>query len=359
MRIIHLSAERTWRGGEQQIAYLIEELNLAGLEQLVVCRKNSAFETYCIKNNLPYKSIPFRNQFDISSSLTLKSICRDFNADLIHIHSSHAHAIAVWSYYLGNKTPLVLARKVDFKISSNFLSGIKYNCKAIRKIICVSEAIKKIIQQDIDRPEICEVVYDGIDLAKFDAKKNILREEFSISADTLLIGNTSAIADHKDYPTFIRVAEELRDKLKAKFLIIGDGPLKAEMQDLVASKGLKEQVIFTGFRNDIPAILPELDIFLMTSKTEGLGSSILDAFACKVPVIATKAGGIPELVEHELTGLLANPGDHKMLSEYVFRLAHDEMLRNRLIGNAFEKVKLFDKKITAQKTLAIYEAIFA
>lgn len=359
MRVIHLSAEKTWRGGEQQIAYLVEELHNLNVEQLVVCKAGSAFETYCKKNGIAYKSLAFSNQFDLVSSIQLKKIATEFETDIIHIHSSHAHAIAVWAYYLGNKTNLVLSRKVDFPISKNFLSRVKYNCPAIKKIICVSNAINSIMQKDIVDKTKCITIYDGIDTAKFKTKSKKLRSEFSISEDVKIIASTAALADHKDYPTFIEAIKRIGISISAHYFIIGDGPLRNNIEDLVIANNLEHKVTFTGFRTDINELLPELDVFVLSSKTEGLGSSILDAYACRVPVICTNAGGIPEIVENEITGLMSEVGDANALAKNIIRIVSNEELKNTIIDNAFVKVKDFDKKIMAEQTLLVYKNIIS
>ncbi len=358
MRLIHLSAEKTWRGGEQQIAYLIEELNQLNVEQLVVCRKGSAFEKYCIDKNLPHKSLALKNQFDLSSSIQFKKICYEFQADIVHIHSSHAHAIAVWSYFMGNNTDLVLSRKVDFEISKNLLSNIKYNCSGIKKIICVSDAIKNIMQSSIGEPEKCVTVYDGIDLQKFAGNTNAIRKEFGIDEQKKIIVSTAALADHKDYPTFINAIEQLVGKFPFQAVVFGDGPMAEEIKQLVKDKNLTEYIFFAGFRSDISALLASADAFVLSSKTEGLGSSILDAYACKVPVVATKAGGIPEIAHHQENALLANVGDAKTLAQHIEQVCTQTSVAEQLSKNAFAFVQKFDKKIMAAKTLEVYKEVF-
>lgn len=355
MRIIHLSAEKTWRGGEQQLAYLIKELSILGFQQLVVCRENSAFEKYCIEQNIPHKSLKMRHQFDVASSYKLKKISKDFDASLIHLHSSHAHALAVWAYYVGNKVRLVLSRKVDFPISSNFLSNIKYNCSKISHIICVSNAIAEIIKPAIKNPEKIRVVYDGIDLDAFTttSAKN-LRDLVSIPSEIPIIINTSALADHKDYPTFLSFAKKLLEKMPAKFLVFGDGPLKAEIKNRSENLGLAEHVHFMGFNPHVRQLLPSADYFVMTSKTEGLGSSILDAYAAKVPVIATAAGGIQEIVVNEKTGLLCPIGDANQLAEAVVKLHNNQDLKNKIVQQASKFVASFSYQEMAKNTATVY-----
>lgn len=359
MKILHLSSEKSWRGGEQQIAYLIEGLSKQGVNNLVACRKGSAFEDYCKTANIPYYSLPFSNSLDIITAAGLKSICRRESPSLMHLHSSKSHGVAVLSGWMGNPTPMILSRRVDFPLKSNWLSQKKYNYKNIRKILCVSNAIKMIVQKSIEDPGKAATVYSGIDLKKFSGgTENFFRTSYPVPENHYLIGNTSAIAPHKDYFTFINTAQELeKQNFPATYFIIGTGPLEQEIKAYVADRGLNKKIIFTGFLKNIPQILSGLDLFLMTSKTEGLGTSLLDAFACKVPVVATAAGGIPEIVVHEETGLLAPVGDSHQLATEVLRLFRDPELREKLAANAFEKVKQFDKKITAAATLEVYQEV--
>ncbi|HSI91311.1 MAG TPA: glycosyltransferase family 4 protein [Adhaeribacter sp.] len=360
MNVLHLSSEKTWRGGEQQIAYLIAELQQQGITCHVACRKKTPFEAYCQMHHLPHISLPFANEFDIYSASQIKKYCREKQIDLIHAHSAHSHALSVWAGLLGNKTKIVLSRRVDFPVKDNALSKFKYNYPGIRRIICVSEKIRAVMMPALKRPEICVTVHSGIDLKRFADSTNTgkLHREFNLPPDLPLIGNISAIAEQKDYFTFVNTAELLLSQgLKAKFLIIGDGPMRAEIEAFVKNKALTEHITFTGFRNDIPEILPELDVFLITSQTEGLGTTILDAFACRVPVVATKGGGIPEIVKEGETGLLAEIYDTQQLAHKVKRILHEPGLKQVLTENAWRFLQNFRKEETARRTLQIYREV--
>lgn len=360
LTILHLSSEKTWRGGEQQIAYLIQELKTKGIHNLVACRKGSAFEAYCRRQDIPCFSLPFANSLDLRTAMGLRKICSSAAVDLMHLHSSKSHGVAVLSAWLGNRTPMVLSRRVDFPLKRNWLSQKKYNHKGIRTIACVSDAIKEMVQKDIDEPAKAITIYSGIDLQKFSTDKTSshLRRQYAIPDDHWLIGNTSALADHKDYYTFVDTAEILaQQNFPAYYFIIGKGPQEENIKAYVAAKGLQDKIIFTGFLNNIPEVLPELDLFLMTSKTEGLGTSLLDAFASKVPVVATAAGGIPEIVKHEQSGLLVDIGDSRQLAGEVMRILQNPALRERTVEGAWELVQEFDKRITAEKTLALYHKV--
>lgn len=361
MKILHLSSERTWRGGEQQIAYLIGESIKQGVQCFVACRKGSAFEEYCQKQNIPYFSIGFKNELDFGTANQVKNICKTHQIDIVHMHSSHSHAIGVWSYILGNKAKLVLSRRVDFPIKDNFLSRFKFNHKSIEKIVCVSNKIEEIMRKDLKNPDVCVTVHSGIDLKRFEKSKNnqILHKEYNLSPTCKVIANISAIAPHKDFYTFVDTVEILSKKLTdVKFFIIGEGGERENIENYIAQKQLQDHIILTGFRQDIPDIMQEIDLFLMTSETEGLGTTILDAFANHVSVVATRGGGIPEAVVHEKTGLLADIKDSKTLAKNVIELLTDSNKKEKLKHQAYQwLLDNFVKEKTATKTINVYKEI--
>lgn len=360
MKILHLSSEKTWRGGEQQIAYLIEELQKNEVECIVACRENSSFEDYCKMKSLSYKSFPFKGSSDFKTAYLVKKFANAQQVDIIHLHTSNTHTIGVLASLFGAKASLVLTRRVDFKLKRNFLSKFKYNYQGIKRIICVSEKIRQIILPEIKEESKCVTIHSGIDIKKFSNVRhyNYLRNKYKIDAEFLLIGNVAAIAPHKDLFTFIDTAEILvRQGIKAKFFMIGDGPLREEVESYLCNKKMGEHIFMTGFLKNIPEILRELDIFLFTSKTEGLGTIILDAFASKLPVVATDAGGIPELVRHRETGLLSEVGKSEDLARNVISLINDPDLKSQIIMKAYQTVSIFSKENTGLKNLEVYKEI--
>lgn len=363
MRVLHLSSERTWRGGEQQLAYLLEESQKLGIENFVAARKDSAFITYCKKKGIPYIGLGYKNELHFPTALGIKSYCKKHNIDIVHMHSSHSHALGVLAHLLGNSAKLVLSRKVDFPVKPNFASKYKFNYKGINAIICVSEAIKEILKPDIARKDILYIAHDGISLDRFKTSKNnnILHKDFGLAPNSKIVANISAVADHKDYFTFVDTAQLiLKENPSVTFFIIGDGPLYDEVKQYISDKRLQNHVIMTGFRSDIPDIIKEIDVFLMTSKTEGLGSTILDAFANNIPMVATQAGGIPEVVKHNETGLTAPVKDCQQLAKHVSLLLESQGLSTALSNNAYKLlIKDFTKDQMALSNIEVYKKILA
>jgi glycosyltransferase involved in cell wall biosynthesis len=362
IRVLHMSSEKAWRGGEQQIAYLIEELAGTEVENLVAVRQYSEFEKYASRKGLRFFSLPFANSFDLKTALALKRICHENEIALVHMHSSKSHGIGVIASVLGIPSTLLLSRRVDFRPKQNFLTKWKYNHPSIKRIVCVSDKINQTMRAFVKKPDRCVTIHSGVDLQKFSTGMltTRLQQEYDLPPGTILIGNTSALDVHKDYFTFIDTVAILKEKrFPVKGIIIGTGPLEDELKKYVALKNLVQEIIFTGFRTDIRDILPSLSIFLMTTRMEGLGTSILDAFLAAVPVVATRVGGIPEMVIHQKTGMLAPAGDAHALALHCEKIISDESFRLNLISGARQKILEFSKEQTAQKTLALYREVLS
>ena len=357
MRVLHLSSERSWKGGEQQIAYLVEESSKHGIECHVAARRGSAFEEFCSRKGYP---LSLRTAPNPLSVRTVASFCRHHTIDIVHMHSGGSHSLGVLAKSFGAPSRLILSRRIDKPLKRSWFTRWKYNHAGLDAIACVSDRVKEIIAGDIRDQGKLVTIYDGIDCSKFDptAAGNTLRTEFGIPADCLLVGNTSALFGHKDYPTFIDTVDCLiRKGLKARYLIIGEGPLREPLEKYMRQKGLEEDLIFAGFRKDVARILPELDIFLMTSSTEGLGSSVLDAYACRVPVVSTAGGGLPEIVKHRETGLLCPVKQPEELANAVLELAGDTDLRARLVASAAAFVGEFTKEKMAERYSELYRTV--
>jgi L-malate glycosyltransferase len=362
LRILHLSTAATWRGGEQQVAYLVEELAKRDIWQQVCCAAGSAMAKYCLEKGIPHFTC--RKIFSINPLVAWRvaRFCRRQKITHVHAHDSHAHTYAVMAASLfGNAAPIAVSRRVDFPVGNSFLSRWKYNHLAVAKIVCVSAFIKGLTAPALRDPGKLTVVHSGIDVNKFghDKSEGMLRATYGVKKDEFLIANIAALAPHKDHRTFVRAAEMLvREGFPARFLLIGgDGGEEQNIRRMIGEKGLEAHVLLTGFRGDVPQILPEIDLLLFTSKTEGLGTSLLDAFASGVPVVATSAGGIPEIMEHGHSGMLAPPGDAGALALRVKEVLTHPALWDELVRHAAERVRLFTKEKMAEKMISVYSAI--
>lgn len=358
--IIHVSTPLTWRGGEQQLYYLMESLSVFPVKQYLFCPEGSVLAERVKSLPVEVKTFKKTTGFDPLAAFKLKRWIANVKPQLLHAHDAHAHTLSILAHWMGMKLPVVLHRRVDFPIRHKWFTLYKYNHSSIRRIICVSHAIENILSASLKNTARLITIHSGfrpVNANHFEASKQ-LRILAGIPPDGKLVGNVSALADHKDYPTFLRTAARMLDQgFRGYFIILGDGELMDELILMRDKLELRDKVHFLGFRVDARNLVAGLDCFLFTSKTEGLGTTVLDAMAARIPVVATRAGGIPEMVIHRKTGLLCDIGNSEHLAASVMEVLHNEDLRSRLVTEAEKHIHEFTVDEMARKTLQLYKEV--
>lgn len=288
----------------------------------------------------------------LRAALAILTAARD--CDLIHCHTGRAHSFAVGLAWL-HRRPIVATRRVMFEPKRTWFTRYKY--RAVAKIVCISQSIKtQLVRWGVSVGQLT-VVPDAVPEVHKVLEVLALRTRLAVPSDRRIVGCIGALTAEKDHATLLRAARELRSKASpVHFVVIGDGPLKGDLLRLRHELGLDETVQFTGFIPEAQALLGAFDAFVLCSRSEGLGSIILDAFAAGVPVIATSVGGISELVADGVTGLLVPAGDSLMLAASIERLLSDHALRDRIIAAARAMVQQeFTVQRMAERYVGIYE----
>jgi len=357
MRLIQFTASTVWRGHEQKIVYLYEAFEAAGYveDQWIVCPKDSEIYEIATQKGLQVIPFDFGSEYSLSFAKAFKKLAEDKNASVIFLHSSKAQTIAVMSALIfGLKIPLVLCRTLIKRVDTNFFRKWKYNYKAIKKIICVSQPVVESLKFAVKDYSRLTVIGSVTDINKFKKQEpsGLLHQEFNIPKDYKLIGNIAEYTKFKDHYTWVNTVEILvkQDHIKAKYILVGKGHMEQEIRDYVEEKGLTDHIIFAGFRRDIPEILPEFDLFLFTSNNEPTGGVLLESYACKVPIIAANAGGIPEVIVDGETGLLAKVGNPEDFAAKVNLLINDKALQDKFTTNGYQYLlDNFTKPVIAKK----------
>lgn len=354
--VLHIDSEKSWRGGQQQVLYLVE--GLKSYDNIVACPPQSPLEERAKASGLRVLPVRMRGEWDFLAISQLRKIIRRNRIRIVHLHSPHAHALGLLGAKLAGSCRVVISRRVDFHIGNNILSRMKY--LRADKIIAISQRVKQVLMADGVPGDKIAVVYSGVDIGKFqNVEGDYLFSELGIDRDKPIIGNIAALAWHKDHKTLIEAARIVVDRFPGViFLIVGDGPLYREIEVLIRSLHLEEQVKLLGFRRDVPEILSILSLFVLSSSWEGLGTSLLDAFASRIPVVATNVGGIPEVVENGRNGILVPPGNPHALAEAIMRLLQDRVLAGRLGKEGFRLVRgKFNVQKMVGQTRKIYEEL--
>lgn len=360
LKIVHLTAASIWRGAEQQIVQLYQHLE-EQCEQVIYCPKKSELGKYGLNHH--FKIIEYHRESGLNFSLAkqILQIEKIFQPDLFHVHDPHALNAFIIAQLLGLKTKAVVHRRVDFPLHNGLFSKYKWNHNSILKIISVSDAVSKVLQPYIKDTSKLTTIYDGVEIKDYQVeKREVLQEEFPICKGKILVGNIAALVDHKDYPTFLKTAAIVIHELKRNdihFFIIGKGAEENLLKALCAELKLDAHITFTGFRNNIPFLIKNLDYLLFTSKMEGLGSTLLQCMAGKLPIIGTTAGGVQEILFNEYNALTAEPGDAYTLSQQLLRFIQETDLKTQIVNNAFEFVQKYSAANNASQTFQTYLSV--
>lgn len=274
-----------------------------------------------------------RNEVDLSAGWKLSRIIRQWRPQIVHAHDPHAVAMAVLALSFGApepRPPVVASRRVDFHLQAHSFSRWKY--RQVDLFIAASQAIEHVLEQDGIPASRIVVVHDGIDVAKIQRLPAVdVHAEYWLPHGVPVMANVGALVGHKGQKHLIEAMPQVLQKVpEAHLIVFGEGELRPPLQRQIKELRLEKHVLLPGFREDVLQVVKSADLFVLSSVTEGLGSTVLDAMAMKLAVVGTLAGGIPEAVVEGETGFLVPPGDAKALADALVRLLKDKPLRQKM-----------------------------
>ncbi|ADD68163.1 glycosyl transferase group 1 [Denitrovibrio acetiphilus DSM 12809] len=359
MKILHIDTGKEWRGGQRQALFLHEGLLEYGIESIIVC---NAHGQLCRKNINGIVPVTFKGEADLSFLSELKRIIKEFQPDIVHTHDAHSLTPALFAKVTGRSFRLINTRRVDFSINKGFISRKKYNNDKVDRVVAISEAIKDMLIKDGVKPEKVPVINSGVRFPNSINYSKVLelREKYEITPETYIVGCVANIADHKDHKVLLSAYDKFyRVVGGTKLILVGDGPLMEEIREFSETLESRSSIIFTGYSDYVYEHIALFDIFCMSSKTEGLCTSIIDAFFMGRPVIATRAGGIPELVKHKFNGLLSDVGDIDEFAENLLEIYDDMPMENKFSANGYHTALKFSDGGMVSKYINLYKELLS
>jgi len=359
MNILHINEQQGWRGGEQQSSYLIRGLVRRGHNVVIAGKPGSRFLTADHGSpEIVRVPAPFMGEFDAWTAWTLARAVRQYKIDILHAHTSHAHSAACMAQILARRGRVVVSRRVDFAPRAGRINRWKYSKPDM--FVAVSNYIANVMRTYGIEEARLRVVHSATDPSRFDVPP-LSRAELGVPENVPLLGNVAALVGHKDHANLLAAMPLVLHELpNLCLLVVGEGELRPLLERQIAELGIGQSVKLLGHRSDVPRILRTLDAFVLSSKEEGFGGACLEAMACGLPAVSTAAGGMPETVVHEKTGLLVPIRDSQALAAAIVRIFREPGLAERLGTQAKQQVnERFTTDHMVTGNLAVYEEVLA
>ncbi len=359
MKVLHVESGRFLYGGARQVQYILEGLRARGVDNLLACPPGSDIAA-AAKPFARVAEMPMRGDADVRLTSRLAHLIRAETPDLVHLHSRRGADI--WGALAARRCgiPCILSRRVD-NPEPRWLASLKY--RLYDHVVTISEGIRQVLLAEGVPAAKVTCVRSAVDAAPFlhDYDKVAFRQELGLPRTTPVAGMVAQLIERKGHRHLLAALPMvLARHPELVVLIYGRGPLEGWLRERIAAEGLGGNVRLMGFIDDLPDRLGCLDLLVHPADMEGLGVSLLQASAARVPIIASRAGGMPEAVRDGENGLLIDPGDVAALARAMDQLLGDARLRDTLgeAGRALVQ-REFSVDVMCQGNLAIYRQVLA
>lgn len=334
LKILHIDPERHWGGGEAQVLGLLTYLFERGHHNDLLTHPGSRL--FQQSQTLGVRTFPLvvRNDLDLRPVPRVRRLIRAEHYDIIHFHTKRAHAFSFWLSH-GLPTPKhVVTRRMDYPEANNWYTRCLYNRK-VDGVVAISRKILELLVQAGVKPEKIRLIHSGIEPRLFGSAASAP----GVESEGIVVGMAAVLEERKGHRFLLEAARRLKAQgCQIKYYLAGEGSLRKSLEDMAVRMGLKDDVRFLGFVADMPALLNKVDIFVLPSVFEGLGVSVLEAMAAGKAVIASRVGGLAELVMDGVTGLLVGTGDVEGLAGAILKLAGDRALIGEMGRKGRERV---------------------
>lgn len=304
--------------------------------------------------------LPMGGDLDFGLARRLRAVFRSVRPDIVHVHSRRGADLFAGRACLAEGLPAVLTRRVD-NPEPAFWARFKY--RPYRAIVAISRAVEVELtgSAGLDQARIRRIP-SAVNAHEFlpdrTARARLLAE-FAFPEDAFVAAVSAQLIRRKGHDVLLACLPELVQRHRElRVVCFGDGPLKRHLRRRTAALGLGRHVLFTGFRRDLPALLPGVDVLVHPARREGLGVALLEAMSSSVPIVASAVGGIVDVVESGVEGLLVPPDNPAELGAALERLIGDTCLRKHMGMAGRVRVRRdFSVELMAERYLGLYREI--
>jgi sugar transferase (PEP-CTERM/EpsH1 system associated) len=354
-----------------RIAEVVLSLDIGGQERVVLrlaqALRERGHETHVVTltgggtlrdelGPIPVHDVVRRPGFDVSLYPRLWRLFRSLRLDVVHTHNAVPLEYAAPAARLARVRRTVHTKHGHIAYTKNALHLVRGATRFVDHFVAVStDTAQTAEEKERPRKERLSVIENGIPLGKLptdDEARNAIRDELGIPRDALVVGSVGRLVEEKDYPLLVRAMEPLLGD-RVRLVIVGEGNVRAEIEAAI-TPGIRDFVILTGARRDVPRVLSAFDIYASSSRTEGLPLALAEGMAARLPVVATAVGGVVDIVPPQ-TGVLVPHGDPEALRAPIKRLLDDPAARSAM-GEAARRYALerFGEDRMLDRYLALY-----
>lgn len=347
--IVHVASGREWRGGQRQVWLLARALGQSGVEQVVVTGTGTELADRLRSSGVRVRTAAWKAGLDPRVLWPILQELRRPGA-VLHAHDAHSLTIAGLCSALTG-APLVVTRRVIFPLRRQGF------WRRARRVIAISQAVRDALVADGVLPERIVLIPSAVDIEDSPAPvRPSIRDALGLPENGRVAVSLASLTPEKDQSSMVAAAALLvRDLPDLHWVIAGEGPLRGQLEQRIAAAGLSERFHLLGQLPDPHTALAGADVCVLSSTSEGLGSSILAAMALGVPIVATRVGGIPDLLGNG-AGLMVSPGDPSGFASAVRRVLTEPELRERLIRIGREEAVRYSVPGMAERVLGVYRS---
>ncbi len=306
----------------------------------------------------------------IKSVIQLRKILKKIKPDIVYMNSSMAGAVGRIALLFNTKTKTIynahgwyFNARISNKKKKFYAIIEKILAIKATKIINISKAeYESALQYKIAPKRKMCLIENAIDFDKFknsEQYRKQTRKEYNIAENEIVIGVVGRLSEQKDPMTSLKTFELLSKKYKnLKLMYVGDGDLEQEIKQYAMQKRLLDKIIITGWVNNVEKYIPAFDIAILPSKWEGFGLVIVEYMACKKPIVASRIGGIADIIKSEQNGFLATIGNAEEFAKYIEKYIENKELVEKIIENNYNyAIENFDIKRLVQEHEELFKQI--
>jgi len=366
LRILHIPGGAAWGGGESYILTLVRYLPRERFHLEVLCPEEGVLVQNLKRLGIPTYRMNFTPLINPLTILRLTLFLKRHSFDIVQSHGARMNFYTRVAGRIANVPSLISTH--HFSLSSYPVASWRksvyraldrWSAKFASINLCVPETLaKELREQSGYSPDTIRFIPNGVDTEKMDPAKisgQSIREEFGVDNRFLVVAG-GRMNPEKDHATFLKALARVKAVIPdVKALLIGDGPLREELQNLAVSLGLKDTCFFPGFRSDVPEILAAADLFVLSSISEGMPFMVLEALTLEKPVVATGVYGVSEIICHNQEGLLVPVRSPEAMADSIVTLRKDSTQARRLGKAGRKHVQTYH---STKKTIQMWQDLY-